>query len=457
MAQHNISGASWKLDQCTDTSCILKASAPVDGPWTDDVLTSDAGGTRGRDGRGPATERWRPRPVRGQLDPPMSDDGEGAKPSVRAGPGQHHAAEGAARVGAAAAVRRCAGSRQRAGRTGARLRLAAQERAEGDATAFRIFGDDMLLVNMSTWTSVEALHDYVYRTAHVGIMRRRREFALPVGAGEVAVALWWVAAGHRPTVKEAEERLRHLRAHGPTPFAFSPRSSFPPAPSSPMPTVRDDDTCWVYRRGVPRMRAPALHEPSGRSDESVMARRPQLRAIFVALLLRRAARTGEWRRRPGEGRLGRRVMWVGRRDPVGTGGRAGQMATGGAGTGGTGTGGAATGGAARRQGRRGRRGGRLRDGRHHRRGRNGGRGGARRNGRCGRRRNRRRGGRQRRTRRLRPVAGGAAAPAARRSRCSPTTRSIRRPARRSPTPPGNGHNGTAQGTVRSRPVRSATR
>ena len=45
MSQHNISGASWKLDQCTDTSCILKASAPVDGPWTDDVLTSDAGGT----------------------------------------------------------------------------------------------------------------------------------------------------------------------------------------------------------------------------------------------------------------------------------------------------------------------------------------------------------------------------------------------------------------------------
>ena len=117
--------------------------------------------------------------------------------------------------------------------------------AEGDATEFRVFGDDMLLVNMSTWTSVEALHEYVYRTAHVEIMRRRREFALPVGAGEVALALWWVPAGHRPSIKEAEERLRHLRAHGPTPFAFSPRSAFPPAPSSPLPAVRDDDTCWV--------------------------------------------------------------------------------------------------------------------------------------------------------------------------------------------------------------------
>lgn len=45
MKQNNISGASWKLDTCTDTSCILTPTAPIDGPWTDDVLTSDAGGT----------------------------------------------------------------------------------------------------------------------------------------------------------------------------------------------------------------------------------------------------------------------------------------------------------------------------------------------------------------------------------------------------------------------------
>jgi endoglucanase len=45
MAQNNISGASWKLDQCTDSSCILTADAPLDGPWTDNFLTSDTGGT----------------------------------------------------------------------------------------------------------------------------------------------------------------------------------------------------------------------------------------------------------------------------------------------------------------------------------------------------------------------------------------------------------------------------
>ena len=45
MAANNISGAAWKLDQCADTSCILTFNAPIDGPWTDDVLTSDVGGT----------------------------------------------------------------------------------------------------------------------------------------------------------------------------------------------------------------------------------------------------------------------------------------------------------------------------------------------------------------------------------------------------------------------------
>jgi endoglucanase len=45
MATHNLSGVAWKLDKCADASCILTARAPVDGPWTDDVLTSDLAGT----------------------------------------------------------------------------------------------------------------------------------------------------------------------------------------------------------------------------------------------------------------------------------------------------------------------------------------------------------------------------------------------------------------------------
>jgi endoglucanase len=45
MAENNVSGVAWKLDTCTDTSCILTNNAPVDGPWTDQYLTSDLNNT----------------------------------------------------------------------------------------------------------------------------------------------------------------------------------------------------------------------------------------------------------------------------------------------------------------------------------------------------------------------------------------------------------------------------
>jgi hypothetical protein len=95
---------------------------------------------------------------------------------------------------------------------------------DDNATAVRIFDDSWLIVNMSVWTSVETLSAYVYDPEHRDIMRRRREwFAKPV---EAMTALWWVPAGHRPTVAEAESRLLHLREHGPTPFAFTLRHTF---------------------------------------------------------------------------------------------------------------------------------------------------------------------------------------------------------------------------------------
>jgi len=47
---------------------------------------------------------------------------------------------------------------------------------DGDATAIRAFDDDMLLVNMSVWESVDALTDFVYRSDHRRVMIRRREW-----------------------------------------------------------------------------------------------------------------------------------------------------------------------------------------------------------------------------------------------------------------------------------------
>lgn len=100
-----------------------------------------------------------------------------------------------------------------------------------DATDVRAFEDDLLLVNLSVWTTAEALRAYVYHGPHVALLRRRREWFAPMK--EMHTALWWVPTGHRPSVDEARERLEHLRAHGPSGYAFRFQEVFPPpAPSS---------------------------------------------------------------------------------------------------------------------------------------------------------------------------------------------------------------------------------
>ena len=47
---------------------------------------------------------------------------------------------------------------------------------DGDATGLRPFADDdLMIVNLSVWESVEALADFVYRAAHAEVMRQRRD------------------------------------------------------------------------------------------------------------------------------------------------------------------------------------------------------------------------------------------------------------------------------------------
>lgn len=92
----------------------------------------------------------------------------------------------------------------------------------GNATYARPYDDDRIIVNLSVWQTIEHLHEFVFKSAHAPIMRRRQEwFAKFEGA---YVALWWVPAGHEPSIDEAKERLAHLDRHGPTPFAFTFKS-----------------------------------------------------------------------------------------------------------------------------------------------------------------------------------------------------------------------------------------
>jgi Domain of unknown function (DUF3291) len=96
----------------------------------------------------------------------------------------------------------------------------------GNATSIRGLSDERLLLNLSVWDGIESLSDYVYRSAHTAFLRRRREWFVPMT--DAITCLWWVPAGHRPSVAEADDRLAGLRAHGPTARAFTFRSPFPP-------------------------------------------------------------------------------------------------------------------------------------------------------------------------------------------------------------------------------------
>jgi hypothetical protein len=101
----------------------------------------------------------------------------------------------------------------------------------GNATALRVFDDDMLIVNMSVWESRTALSEFVFRSAHREVMTGRRQWFERMD--EDYLVLWWVAAGHIPEVDEAKARLSLLQKEGPSPEAFTFRSVFPAPDATP--------------------------------------------------------------------------------------------------------------------------------------------------------------------------------------------------------------------------------
>ena len=101
----------------------------------------------------------------------------------------------------------------------------------GDATDIKVFGDDWLIINLTVWRDTNALTAFMYQGQHRELLTRRNEWFERIR--EAMTALWWVPAGHRPTVAEAEERLLRLREHGETAYAFTLRTSFPAGEAAP--------------------------------------------------------------------------------------------------------------------------------------------------------------------------------------------------------------------------------
>ncbi|RCS57169.1 DUF3291 domain-containing protein [Parvibium lacunae] len=98
-----------------------------------------------------------------------------------------------------------------------------------DATSIRVFEDPMMLVNMSVWQDLDSLKAYVYKSAHVTLIRERQAWFHKLDIAHQA--LWWIRAGHIPTLEEAENKLEQIQTRGPTASAFSFAQAFPPPDS----------------------------------------------------------------------------------------------------------------------------------------------------------------------------------------------------------------------------------
>jgi len=110
----------------------------------------------------------------------------------------------------------------------------------GNAMGMEVYGDARILPNLTVWENVEALERFVFKTVHSRFYARCEQWFEPLAT---PLVMWFVPAGHRPSLAEGVERLDDLKAHGPSARAFGWES---------MPAAQS----WKsVRRGEPREHA----------------------------------------------------------------------------------------------------------------------------------------------------------------------------------------------------------
>jgi len=119
----------------------------------------------------------------------------------------------------------------------------------GNATDIQAYADPRVIINMSVWETAEALFDYVYKSDHLSVLRRRKDWFQR--SHRPSTALWWIEAGRTPDVEDGVFRLDHLVEHGPTARAFTFKERFPPhnekSENSTGPDLVPEEYCmgWV--------------------------------------------------------------------------------------------------------------------------------------------------------------------------------------------------------------------
>ena len=85
-------------------------------------------------------------------------------------------------------------------------------------TDAKICGDPQYVSNLTVWDSVETLEAFVWNTVRRQFYERRAEWFAVLG--QMHFVMWWIPAGHEPTLTEALARLDHARENGDSDHAF---------------------------------------------------------------------------------------------------------------------------------------------------------------------------------------------------------------------------------------------
>jgi hypothetical protein len=93
----------------------------------------------------------------------------------------------------------------------------AGEPGKGNTDA-RIDGDPQCVANLTVWEDVTSLERFVWGTVHRKFYARREKWFEMMD--DMHFVMWWVLAGHEPTLDEALERLARRQRDGDTDKAF---------------------------------------------------------------------------------------------------------------------------------------------------------------------------------------------------------------------------------------------
>jgi len=95
---------------------------------------------------------------------------------------------------------------------------------ENNAMDVEVYNDPNIILNMSIWTDLQSLVNFVYRNeVHKQIMRRRKEWFDKI---DFHMVMWWIESDRKPTPAEAELRLDLLQSCGSTYSAFTFKQPF---------------------------------------------------------------------------------------------------------------------------------------------------------------------------------------------------------------------------------------